>query len=170
LESEDESVFEDIDDFFGRLFRLSERDLQVMADTLTVRNPHDELGIRASTPPTVEEARQFRRVLQTSLNPFARKLGKRVLVEPLDEPKQNGAFRFLTVRTNGQKVESGQLQQVLLEMADRTGASIIIQAEHEALLIGILNQYRYWTRSHARLLAADILRDFFSAFEGLESS
>ena len=49
--------------------------------------------------------------------------------------------------------------------ANRTGASIIIQDDDAGLIVGVLNQYRYWTRSRARLLAADILRDHFTVFE-----
>ena len=167
LESKDETVFEEIDEFFGRLYGLSNRDCQVINDTLTVRSPHDELGKRASNPPTNGQARQFRNTLQTSLNPFAKKLGKSIVVETLGDAQQDVSFRFLSVRTTDQRVESSDwLQAMILELAEKTGASIIIQANEESLRVGLLNQYRYWTRSRARLLAADILRDYFSVFEG----
>jgi hypothetical protein len=167
LESEDESVFDEIDDLFGRLYGLSKRDIQVMTDTLTVRNPHDELGTRASTPPTPAEAELFRGVLQTALGPFAKKLDKLLVVEPLGISDQGISFRFVSVRVTDQEFElSDRLQGLILKLAERTGASIIIQPDVDALLIGILNQYRYWNQSRARLLAADILRDYFSTFEG----
>ncbi|MEX2170378.1 MAG: N-6 DNA methylase [Pirellulales bacterium] len=166
LESDDESVFEDIDTFFGKLYGLTQRDFQVIDDTLTVRNPHDEHGVRASTSPTDTEVKQFCNALSTALGPFARKLDKRLFLKLFDSQDEKSAFRFLAIATQEDAtLPSEQLRKLVLSLADQAGASIIIQVDDAALIIGVLNQYRYWTCSRARLLAADILRDYFSVFE-----
>jgi type I restriction-modification system DNA methylase subunit len=165
LESEDESVFGDIDIFFGTLYGLTQRDLQVIGDTLSVRNPHDEFGVRGSTPPTTTEAEQFCSALRAALGPFARKLEKRLVVELLESHVKDNAFRFVGI-TSRERIPSSPtiLRELLLSLADQSGASIVVEVVESGLLIGVLNQYRYWTISRARLLAADILRDYFSAF------
>lgn len=165
LESEDETVFDDIDLFFGTLYGLTKRDIRVIEDTLTVRNPHDEFGVRGSTPPTGLEMNQFCSMLRTALGPFVRKLGRQLFAN-IHDGDENSTFRFLTLSVDECKtVSSDKLRQIVIELANRTGASIIIQLGDAGLIIGILNQYRYWTRSRARLLAADILRGYFTAFE-----
>ena len=75
-------------------------------------------------------------------------------------PKESDTFWFICPQAQF------QLQDSITEIADKTGSSRIIRREKHALIVGILNQYRYWTLSRARLMAADILRDYFSVFEG----
>ena len=41
LIGEEKSVFDEIDAFFGKLYGLDERDMQVVRDTLEVRDPND---------------------------------------------------------------------------------------------------------------------------------
>ena len=53
----------------------------------------------------------------------------------------------------------------VLEIANKTGASMIFKEVPGALAVGVLNQYRYWTPSRARLCAATILREHMALFE-----
>lgn len=166
LEAEDSAVFPEIDSFFGNLYGLSRRDLDVVEDTLAVRNPHDELGIRGSTAPTTYEVKGFCSELKTAIRPFAKRVGREIRVAEFGDQSEGDAFRFIVVTaTEDATVSMADVQKLILSLADRTGASMIIQAEEKGILVGILNQYRYWTRSRARLLAADILRDHFANFE-----
>ncbi len=166
LDAGSDAVFENIDAFFADVFGLSEHDSQTIDDTLTVRNPHDELGVRGSTPPTEVESKQFCSEVKRLIRPFAKRVGLQLHVSELQDRSTNDAFQFLRVSTVAKGVVSNkQLQHLILRLADQTGASLIIQKDEDGLLIGILNQYRYWTKSRARLLAADILRDHFVDFE-----
>lgn len=166
LEADDDSVLQSIDAFIGRLYKLTQRDLQVIDDTLAVRNPHDELGVRGSTPPTTDEVKGFCSELRTAIRPFAKRVGREIRVTETGDQSEADAFRFVVVSvTDGANVSMADVQKLILSLADRTGASMIIQAEENCLLVGILNQYRYWTKSRARLLAAEILRNHFANFE-----
>lgn len=171
LENGDASVFQAIDTFFGRLYLLTKRDLQVITDTLSVRNPHDELGVRGSTSPEPLEVKDFISEIRKAILPFAKKVDLDVQVTAHSGQPENNAFRFLSVSiTENHAPAIPDVQRLMLQLADRTGASQIINQHDEGLLIGILNQYRYWTKSRARLLAADILRDHFARFEERQSS
>lgn len=172
LIAEEAGVFADIDTFFGKLYGLDERDMQVIRDTLEVRDPNDELGQRGSTPPTPGEIERFRRRLESGLRPFFKVLGKEPEVE-LWNPATDGeageiAFGTFLVREKGQKL-SGQdsiFRSKVLPLANETGATRVIESLRGGLLVGILRQYRYWTTSRARLLGAEIVREHFGKFEG----
>ena len=164
LESEESGVFKEIDTFFAKLYKLTARDLDVVDDTVTVRNPHDELGLRGSTGPTTNEVGHFCSLLKSAIQPFAKKAGFEVKVDEMVGQNESDAFRFLRV-SSGDAQSVHNVQKLILQLAERTGASLVMHQQDHDLLVGILNQFRYWTSSRARLLAADILRDYFSTFE-----
>ena len=138
-----------------------------MKDTLEVRNPHDEMGKRGSTQPTPEEVRLFIQFVFNALKPFAKRLGTDLLIDEIPTCSIS-AFRFIVVGKKNAKaiLVDSRLEDSILEIAERTGSSRIVRKERDVLVVGILNQYRYWTLSRARLLAADILGDYFSVFDG----
>ncbi|MEI9894591.1 MAG: hypothetical protein WDN28_12075 [Chthoniobacter sp.] len=72
----DVTVFPEIDFFFGKLYGLDERDVEVIRDTLTVREPNDELGRRASQLPTAAESAAFRRASNPRCGRFSRRSTK----------------------------------------------------------------------------------------------
>lgn len=171
LITEDPEVFADIDNFFGHLYGLDERDMQVIRDTLEVRDPNDELGQRGSKPPTAGEIEKFRRRLESGLRPFFKVLGKEPDVEfwnPVtDRSDTEMAFGVFLVGETGRKL-SGQdsiFRSKVLPLANETGATRVVEILRGGLLVGILRQYRYWTPSRARLLGAEIVREYFGGFE-----
>jgi hypothetical protein len=171
LVAEDAHVFADIDTFFGRLYGLDARDMQVIRDTLEVRDPNDELGQRGSKPPTAGEIEKFRLRLESGLRPFFKVLGKEPVVE-LWNPVADGetkeiAFGTFLIGEKGRK-PSGQdsiFKSRVLPLANETGATRVVETLRDGLLVGILRQYRYWTPSRARLLGAEIVREHFGGFE-----
>jgi type I restriction-modification system DNA methylase subunit len=171
LIAEEKSVFDEIDAFFGKLYGLDERDMQVVRDTLEVRDPNDELGQRGSTPPTAGEIEKFRRRLESGLRPFFKVLGKSPEVE-LWNPAANGESKEIPFGTflifeKGHKL-SGQdsiFRSKVLPLANETGATRVIETLRGGLLVGILRQYRYWTPSRARLLGSEIVREHLGGFE-----
>jgi hypothetical protein len=171
LVAEDPYVFAEIDAFFGRLYGLDERDMQVIRDTLKVRDPNDELGQRGTEPPRAGEIETFRRQLESGLRPFFKMLGKEpkvALWNPItDHSDTEIAFGVFVVGEKGHK-PSGQdsvLRSKVLPLANETGATRVVETLHGGLLIGILRQYRYWTPSRARLLGAEIVREHLEGFE-----
>ena len=171
LIAEDGSVFADIDAFFGKLYGLDERDMQVIRDTLEIRDPNDELGQRGSKLPTSQEIEKFRRRLESGLRPFFKVLGKEPEVEfwkPEDgHSVAEAAFGVFLVGEKGRNL-SGQdavFRSKVLPLANETGATLAVETVHGGLVVGILRQYRYWTPSRARLLGAEIVREHMGVFE-----
>jgi SAM-dependent methyltransferase len=166
----DTAVFEEIDQFFGRLYGLDELDLEVIRDTLNVSLPFNASRERASRSPTTEERESFRRRLDSLLQPFFSALGKRPTFaweRTNFRPAVNAPFSTLTIFEEGTSPSSQDdlFQNQILPLANDTGTTRIILEVGRGLVIGLMNQYRFWTLSRARLLAAEILRQHMGVFE-----
>jgi type I restriction-modification system DNA methylase subunit len=168
LLKEDRTVFPEIDAFFGKLYGLSASDVEVIKDTLEVREPNDELGKRASQLPTKPEQTHYFRRLESYLRPFFKALGKQPKITPWKSTENlKSPFVVFTLTSKGTEApEPTELfQKYVIPLANQTGATQIIEEIEGGLLIAILYQYRYWTPSRARLLGADILREHMTLFE-----
>ncbi len=168
LINEDPAVFVEIDTFFGKLYGLSASDVEVIKDTLKVREPNDELGKRASEPPTKLERSAFVRRLESHLRPFFKALGKHPEIT-LWKPSEDLTSPFVAFTLTSKGIQAPEptelFQTKVIPLANQTGATQVIEEIEGGLLIAILRQYRYWTPSRARLLGADILRDYMTQFE-----
>jgi hypothetical protein len=168
LLSNDSTVFKSIDTFFGKLYGLNYLDIEVIADTVQVREPNDELGIRASQVPTNAECLLFFRRVESVLTPFFKVLKKQPEVtfwktsEDIESP-----FLVFVLSAKGRKHEDPKelFQSDVLPLANETGATCILKEVEGGLLVGLLRQYRYWTPSRARMLCAEIIRQHMDVFE-----
>lgn len=170
LERADRTVFPEIDKFFGGIYGLDKFDLEVIQDTLDVCMPYKESRDRACQSPSNNERRTFCKRLESVLSPFFQVLGKQpevTLAEPNRTADFHAPFGTLTIGIRGQMDSTSRdsVERKVQQLATETGATQIIQETERGLAIGILNQYRYWTPSRARLLAAEILRSHTAVFE-----
>ncbi len=168
LINEDTGVFPDIDAFFGKLYGLSRLDVEVIADTLEVREPNDELGKRASEMPTAAERKTFFSRVESHLRPLFKVLGKQpdaTIWKPSESIEQPFVLFSLTAKGTPLPEPSDLFLRDVLRLANETGATRIIKKVDGGLMIGILRQYRYWTPSRARMLGGEIMRNYMSHFE-----
>ncbi|MCA1636356.1 MAG: N-6 DNA methylase, partial [Acidobacteria bacterium] len=163
LVKKDPTVFREIDAFFGDLYGLDELDLEVIEDTLRVELPFHDARLRAYRHPTPAEREAFRNRLECVIHPFFNVLEKEPHVavwEPTNNLlRQKAPFGILLIGEKGKPVAGPDtlFNDVILGLAEETGATLIIQLVDGGVLVGILNQYRYWTPSRARLLGAEIV-------------
>ena len=169
LEHGETTVFPEIDKFFGGIYGLDALDVEVVRDTLSVCLPYKESRERACKHPDNSDHRNFCQRLESLLAPFFKILGERpeVTLTQAGSPWDRAPFSLLTLGTRGQQVlaPSDDVDRRVLQLASDTGATQIIRETERGLVIGILNQYRYWTPSRARLLAAEILHNHTAVFE-----
>jgi N-6 DNA Methylase len=170
LIARDTTVFDEIDAFFGRLFGLDAKDMEVVRDTVEVAMPYAESRQRACAPPRPPEREKFRKRLESVLRPFFRVTGDEPEVRLWEAPSaflQNSSpFGLLLISKRGTTMPApdGLFREVLLKLADETGATRIIQQTEGGLVVALLNQYRYWTPSRARLLGTELVREHLDVF------
>lgn len=171
LIARDLTVFDEIDTFFGSLFGLDGRDMEVVRDTVEVAMPYIESRDRACNPPRPTERERFRKRLESILRPFFKVTGDEPHVglwKPDSAFLQTAApFGLLLISKRGRTMPAPDdlFREVLLKLAEDTGSTRIIQQVEGGLLVALLNQYRYWTPSRARLLGAELVREHLDAFE-----
>lgn len=169
LLNDDRSVFAEIDAFFGKLYGLSSSDVEVIRDTLEVREPNDELGKRASELPTKKERTIYFNRVESYLRPFFRALGKIPEITPWKPSEDDVKSPYIAFTLTAKGVQAAEpaehFKTQMIPLANQTGATQIIEEIEGGLLIAILRRYRYWTPSRARLLGADILRGHMTLFE-----
>lgn len=162
---EDRRVFAQIDRFFAGLYGLDRLDCEVIRDTLDVTPPYQITRARAATPPRGAEAERFRQRLEVLLRPFFRVTGgdsRVTLLSPtLSDDGAVPTYRVLLVsrRSRIKPVLDNALWREVVALATETGATRIILRIPGGLAVAVLNQYRYWTPSRARLLSATLARE-----------
>ncbi len=195
LIARDVSVFDEIDQFFGGLFGLDSKDIEVVRDTVEVAMPYIESRDRACNPPRPAEREHFRKRLESILRPFLRVTGDEAQVElwkpdgaflqssapfgllfisrrrttlppPIPDFADRDSLRpILSSLRKALPAPDILFREVLLKLADDTGSTRIIQQVDGGLVVALLNQYRYWTPSRARLLGAELVREYLDVFE-----
>lgn len=164
----DLTVFDELDQFFNRLYGLDDTDLEVIRDTLATALPYQQSRARASKPPTRDEREIFRGRVESLLQPFFNAVNNQPTITwEQNRPTVGAPFISMIVAGNGRLPQPPQrfFQDQVLPLANDTGATRIILDVDGGLIIGMTNQYRYWTLSRARLLAAEILSRHMAVFE-----
>jgi len=148
----------ELDCTVAQLYGLNERDQQTITDTLETRAPFPAAKKHAAKAVTPKEAEQFRTRLEAELGSVLAASGHRVGVNLLASPDKHLPWRFLTLSLNDRPLPQA-LPARWIEQADDLAASRItlIDAHEPCLTVGLLNRYRYWTPTQARLLASDLL-------------
>jgi len=171
LMERDLTVFPEIDSFFGQLFGFDARDMQVIRDTVETAMPFQKSRNRACKPPLPVDRKRFCTELKELLLPFFTITNEEPVIT-LQAPTNSSAhlpdpFLFISIKIKGKALEDTDesLQSLFLQLAEESGSTRIIQEQENGLLIGIFNQYRYWTPSRARLLAVEIAREHLDVFD-----
>ena len=154
-----ESSWEEVDAWVMRLYGLSQRDLEVVLDTLEFNLPFARNRRNAQDAPSPNERERFCEVLRDELRPWCDRFGSRVAVDQVP-PLAMSPWHAVAVRT----ARRGPLETVaadncavLVRIADEAAASeILVSNGPDELLIGRLAQRRYWSETQARLLARRI--------------
>ncbi len=166
LIARDLTVFNEIDGFFGNLFGLDSKDVEVVRDTVEVAMPYIESRERACNPPRQKDSEVFRKRLESILQPFFKVTGDEPRVELLQQSLL-APFGLLLISKSGTKISNPDAlyREALLKLANDTGSTRIIEEVEGGLVVALLNQYRYWTPSRARLLGAELVREHLDVFD-----
>jgi len=158
--------WDEIDDFIFSLYGLDEHDATVVRDTVTFCGPYHSVREPAERPAGSEDLEIFRGYLEDMLQPLFQVADQKCAVRVLDAGEWYPPWRFVSVALAGDQLgDTHKLLKRLMVEASKTGASrIALRVPNGGLLVGILNQRRFWTRSRARLCSLYIERHHLDAF------
>jgi hypothetical protein len=147
-----------LDEVVAKIYGLNELDQQTIADTLATRAPFAAVRNHAGQAVSQQESEAFRADLETELCNVLAASGHQVAVRLLGGTDRHLPWRFLGISLNGRPIPP-DLPARWVDFADDLAASRItlIDASEPCLAVGLLDRYRYWTPTQARLLASDLL-------------
>ncbi len=169
LETEATKPWDELNDFIFKLYGLDETSAQVIRDTLFSAASYRKQGRDAFAPPMTEHRDAFSAELREALEPFFEVCGESLTIR---EPAfQQDVWRepwfFIELSRGNIRLPTNlSLLNQAMDAANESAASrIIVRAPNQAgLLLGVLSQRRWWTRSRARLIARHLINHCLDAF------
>jgi hypothetical protein len=163
-----------VDRFVCRLFCIPAADAEVIGDTIEQAAPYQAKRNRAGSPPNDENLSKFTAKLETALQPFFKVVKQKVCarIVPKLAGTWNPPWRFITVTLDGDTFEpSAAFIAKLMRVAAQTSASrVVMPVPKGGLVLGLLNQRRFWTQSRAQLCALHIAREHLDKTFPLQSA
>ena len=169
LEFGTEKPWDDLDAFLFNLYGLDKDTKQVVHDTLFAAASYRRAGQAALEKTDRSHRKPFCKELADILEPYFDVCGEHAVIAESDlQPDTwGGPWFFLTISRAGETVpiNSTLLCKAMDEANKRSASRIIVKAHgRHGLLLGLLNQRRWWTVSRARLCGQHILRNHLNAF------
>lgn len=161
-----------VDRWFAELYKLRERDLQIIADTLEFSLPFSQNRRRAQEPATENAVHDFCRVLSKDLAPWAKRFGRPIEVTPapkLEASPWRGVRIISGVNGDASRADAHLDWAKFLPLADHFAATEVTFSEAEdCLWLGRLDQARYWSQSQAHLVAQRLAWERIDVLKGPE--
>ncbi len=169
LESGAKGALFEIDSFLFRLYGLDDEEGQTLRDTLFAAMSYRRQGCAALERTSQPDRDPFRQELCSLLAPYFTVCGEQIFVQeasdPPDRREQPWFFLALSLAPESVAVGSALLRTAMQEANERSASRIFVRLPGKrGLLLGLLNERRWWTITRARLCGQAILRQHLDAF------
>jgi hypothetical protein len=155
-----------LDQFINKLYELSGSDVEVINDTVTFRSQYRTSRLPAEQPPQSDEVNAFCQRLKELLQPLFSLTHQELDVSPIAPGVDDGnswlpPWRFASISFSGQSQRpmSSVLPRIMRTAAKTSVSRVIVRIPGGGLVLGLLNQRRFWTYSRARLCAVEVARE-----------
>lgn len=165
-----------LDSFIYKLYGLTDDDAEVVSDTVTFHSPYRITRDPAEQPPEAKELNAFCDRLQELLQPLFTLTQQELEVNPLPPVSDGGSwlppwrFAEISLSTQSQAVTPTLIAHVMRAAATTSASRIIVRVPGGGLILGLLNQRRFWTFSRARLCAVEVAREHSDWFPPSDAS
>ncbi len=162
--------FDEINDCIYSLYNMDKYDRQVIDDTLAVSLPYSNERTRGNNLPIGNERSAFYKELQHLLAPSFDITNDNLQISEINIFNANPAspwFFFHIATGQTPALDTKQCKQFIakiIKQSNEHGCSRVIAHGQSSLVVGIFGQYRYWTKTRARLCALNILRNHLDVF------
>lgn len=156
----------ELDQAVLNIYRVGKLDAEVIGDTLATRSPFPIAKRLAREPVTSQQEKDFCTRLKNELDGVLGKDGQEVHVRVVPADIRL-PWRFIAISL-GECYGPAMLPPSWVEYADDLAVSriTIIDEQNSTVTVGLLNRYRYWTPTQARILASDIVWQNGTMLEG----
>jgi N-6 DNA Methylase len=146
-----------LDQVVQKIYGLRTLDAEAIEDALATRSPFPKAKKLARALVSSKSADSFCTRLQKELGGVLGANSHQVHVQMLVS-HAHLPWKFIAISMDGQSLPNAPPDN-WVEQADDLAVSriTIIDARRPLIVVGLLNRYRYWTPTQARLLASDIL-------------
>lgn len=156
------ALLEAIDAFVFGMFDLSVPERDAVRDTLATSMPTAAAKAAAVRRTTDDERRAFAALLEKELNDILAASDEQVTVRLRGDLCRIDPFAFLQLDRG--PMGSRSATQVDVELSEIVNAAdlsavsmVVLHGASRTMLLGLLDRFRYWTRTRARLVAAAYL-------------
>lgn len=155
----------DMNRCINKLYGLTVADEQVIQDTLATMMPYETAQSKARSPASTPELKVFRAKVEGLLQPLFKPDGEKISVIPHLVPVDGWVAFDITTDQTPCTGHDDTATLIAAKLSDDEGASrLFLKLGPGLLRVAIRNQYRYLTRSRARLCALDVLREHGDVF------
>jgi len=162
--------WEKVDQWVGSLFGLSGEDVQTISDTLSYRLPFQGNQKAAQAPISPAELDVFQARLGSELQPWGERFARALTIQAVKTPPLS-PWQYVYIG-QGDEVEAqsvfDRLAAATEGLGDRLSATEMVHVDEvsDCLILGRLNQARYWSVSQARLVARRIIWEHVDFLSG----
>lgn len=153
----------DVDSFVCRLFQIPPADSEVIHDTVELAAPYQATRNLAMSQPDSQVLTTFAHKLESTLQPLFKIVKQRISVGivPKADDDWNPPWRFVTVMLEGDSFDPSRafIANLMRTAAETSASRVVMPIPKGGLVLGLLNQRRFWTRSRARLCALHLSRE-----------
>lgn len=169
LEHDDDKPWKEIDLLLSRLYGLDGDAVQVARDTLFSAAAYRRQGRSALNPTLRPDRERFCAELSDMLDPYFDVCSEKILVEEAHHQPYawQQPWLFVAISRAGEPVlmDAGLLRKAMEAANERSASRILVRVpDQSGLLLGLLNQQRWWTVTRARLCGQHIIRYHLGAF------
>ena len=167
LRHDNRRPFQDIDQLVSDLYGLSANDMAVVEDTVRYSAPFRSARLPAEKQPDQADVEAFCRYLVEMTQPFVdAPTALRAFTVPIERSGYSSPWRFIGLSTQTDPIEISPtfLSPIVREGDSMSASRIVFVLPQGGLLIGLLNQQRFWSQTRARLCALHVIRRHLSAF------
>ncbi|KJF71434.1 hypothetical protein RP75_21160 [Agrobacterium arsenijevicii] len=158
ITSHEPDAWEGVDRWLAQLLGLSDEQLQVIKDTLDFSLTYTDTREEAEAAPSKSAQKKFLEILKTELEPWFEPEGLQIKASFINPSgKRHSAWIGFSLSASKDQEPMGDMEG-LHRAADSLGLTQVILDRNDGCLnVARLNQARYWSRTQARILAADII-------------
>lgn len=175
LQFDAEKPWDELDTLIFQLYGMDADAVQVARDTLYASAYYRRAGREAMELTDRNSRAGFRNVLANELSPYFEVCGQRVEIREVTAASEAWVqpWFFLSISKQDETVRlPGSLLTKAMNLANQHGSSrILVRAPRKTgIVMGLLNQNRWWTATRARLCTQHIIREHIEAFGLAEDS